>query len=497
MKLAVRLGAIFAMVLGFSTFGLPRVAAAGLCAAPGGAGGCYSTIQAAVDAASAGDTVTVRSGTYTEAVSITKGITLQGSGSAVIDATGLVTGITIANTSGVTVSNFTIENAGDLGIDVESSSKVTISGNSLLQDDKNANPDGSCSGPAMPDEDQCGNGVFLNGVTNSTIAGNTSENNVYGVVLTDDSGPSSGNTISGGTFTHNLQCGIVIASHNPKAPNGIFNNVIKDNFSSYNHASGVGVFGSGPGTDTHNNVVDGNTLIDNWHGGVTLHVHAPGVTNNDNQITNNFLSNDNIAGDDSAGDSLTTGIILASAAQPITGTVITGNTISNVAIGIFLGNTANTTLSDNTISATVAPVMTVPAGAIPNPGSKPTSGVTATPYVWPTTGGLSSAFAVSFATAGAAQGKVLFGTSCSGLTMTATQDQFAGTTQHWVLVSRDDLSSSGIGLTPGTTYYYEVVSVTSGRVTTDNNGGACYKVTIPTAANSTAAPMPPAPSTSA
>jgi hypothetical protein len=54
--------------------------AASLCVGSGG--GCYPTIQAAVDAAHAGDTITIGAGTFAGGVTITKSISLQGTGAA-------------------------------------------------------------------------------------------------------------------------------------------------------------------------------------------------------------------------------------------------------------------------------------------------------------------------------------------------------------------------------------------------------------------------------
>ncbi len=50
----------------------------------GGAGVDYTTIQAAVDVASAGDTIEVRSGTYNENVDVNKTLTLIGEGADVV-----------------------------------------------------------------------------------------------------------------------------------------------------------------------------------------------------------------------------------------------------------------------------------------------------------------------------------------------------------------------------------------------------------------------------
>jgi len=48
----------------------------------GSGGGCYPTIQAAVDAAHAGDTITIGAGTFAGGVTITKSVHLQGAGAA-------------------------------------------------------------------------------------------------------------------------------------------------------------------------------------------------------------------------------------------------------------------------------------------------------------------------------------------------------------------------------------------------------------------------------
>ncbi len=91
--------AVFAVLVLGPTLGAAnnQLFAATLCVNPGGTSGCYSSIKAAVAAASPGDTIKVASGTYKEDVVIGKALSLIGSGRAttIIDATGLANGIYI------------------------------------------------------------------------------------------------------------------------------------------------------------------------------------------------------------------------------------------------------------------------------------------------------------------------------------------------------------------------------------------------------------------
>src|ERR1700744_6484932 len=73
--------------------------AATICVAPNGAGGCQSTITAAVAAASAGDTISVKQGTYPGNIVITKpslSLVAAPGATPVINATGQSNGIQIS-----------------------------------------------------------------------------------------------------------------------------------------------------------------------------------------------------------------------------------------------------------------------------------------------------------------------------------------------------------------------------------------------------------------
>lgn len=81
-----------------------------------GANGGYTTIQSAVDAADPGDTVVVLAGTYTENVTITEGITIQGAFAGVEGASGSRTASSAAGETNL-IGNITISGGALVTID--------------------------------------------------------------------------------------------------------------------------------------------------------------------------------------------------------------------------------------------------------------------------------------------------------------------------------------------------------------------------------------------
>lgn len=92
-------------------------------------------------------------------------------------------------------------------------------------------------------------------------------------------------------------------------------------------------------------------------------------------------------------------------------------------------------------------------------------------------------FEVSFRNPAAGQGVVLFGTGpgCTGLVNVATMDRTPGGNSHNIVVTGNDLPATvgNIGITPGTTYWYEQGVITPTGMVLDNNGGNCYSITVP------------------
>jgi hypothetical protein len=352
--------ALAVLSLGASSF------AATLCVNPKGHSGCKSTISAAVAAASAGDIIEVWQGAYPEQVTITQTLSLVAApfSHPVIEAKGKSNGIFIngmataplPGVAGVVVSGFTVRDANYEGILVANASDVTLLDNHVLENNKLLEPfAATCPNiPAFETSEQmdCGEGIHLMAVDHSSVLRNHVESNSGGILISDETGPTSSNLIKGNNVHDNAYaCGITMASHpaaNASGPImalnfGISHNVIGHNDSHHNGlglpgaGAGVGIFAPGPGASNNANVVINNDLHDNGLPGVTMHIHgyspmAPPVTLNDNQIIGNHIYG-NAADTEDAFTPGPTGINIYSAA-PITGTVIAQNDFSDESINI-------------------------------------------------------------------------------------------------------------------------------------------------------------------
>jgi hypothetical protein len=126
--------------------------ASSLCVQPAGAGQCYTTIQAAVDAANSGDRIIIRAGKYVEQVTINgKDLTLVGRSGAVIQAPAAMEDtlspvfgfpgrpILLVTDADVTVRDLTIDGAN------------SAEGNPLLQGITFVNADGVIRGNIVKD----------------------------------------------------------------------------------------------------------------------------------------------------------------------------------------------------------------------------------------------------------------------------------------------------------------------------------------------------------
>lgn len=314
---------------------------------------CYPTISAAVAAAAPGDNILVAPGTYKESVTITRPLSLTGVG-ATINATGLSRGIFIdgigsaPKLTGVHVAGFTIKNANFEGILIANASDVTVSNNTVTDNNKALDPSaGTCPNIEAfePGEQMdCGEGIHLLGADHAVVTNNIVKNNSGGILLSDDIGATHHNLISFNTVKGNLYaCGIVLASHpqasiSPSAtPLGVHNNTIYGNHSENNGlqgtgGAGIGLFAAVPGAQVHGNVIANNTINDNGHPGISMHGHIPGQNLANNMLIANTISGN---GADTA-DATTagpTGIDLYAAGKA-PGNIVSANTIDGETLDV-------------------------------------------------------------------------------------------------------------------------------------------------------------------
>lgn len=317
------------------------------------------TIGHAISVAAPGSTIVVWPGTYTEEVTVTKRLTLLAYGGAVIDATGLDNGIVISGpgAAGTTVDNFMVENANAEGILAVATWGLNIVDNELLHNDQTpGNADLPQCNPPAPLPPDCGEGLHLNAVSNSQIVGNNIHDNIGGILVTDEAGPSHGNLIEANIARDNkVDCGITLPSHNPLAVSdpsrgGVYDNTIIGNLSEGNGGAGVGMFAPGPGMGSYDNFVYGNQLLNNGEAGVAIHGHAPGQKLSGNVIIGNTISGNGVDPDADSGQPV--GIAFLNADPLDTVDVLAmGNTITNEYWGVFtnglfwlrgFGSSANT-----------------------------------------------------------------------------------------------------------------------------------------------------------
>lgn len=401
------------------------VAQAGtLCVNKNASHGCVATIQMAIDAVSSPDTtIVVSPGTYTAtctgpgcSVAVISGAATNGASltgltlqcnqgkltrSVMLDATGLNHAVYVSAVAHVTIAGCVAENAQREGILVENSDNADIANNEVTDNDQamastlgtgtppcptflppgngvlQCCPDAFASGPGnFPnDNDDCGEGIHLRGVTNSVVAGNLVHDNIGGILLTDETAAASSNLITKNTSADNTKfggdCGVTLASHIACTPGstdftgctllpaaespGVFDNVVDGNLLKHNGASGAGMFANpgvppGSATAAYGNQISNNTVLDNGQPGIAIHVHAANGNADHNVIVGNTVSGN-------GGDGEATpvahppglGIEVLSngslgfpfdSASPIVGTIISHNNVSKQDIDVWVGNNA-------------------------------------------------------------------------------------------------------------------------------------------------------------
>jgi parallel beta-helix repeat protein len=320
------IGLLFAVLFTVLAFVSGACAADTYTVCPGG--GCnYTSIQAAIDAATAGDTIEVRDGIYTENVVVTvANLTLRsehGSASTTVLAAVNTSDVFLVTANSVTITGFTVRNANDsanaaCGIQLGSVHNCTVSGN-------------NASGNHY--------GIWLHSSsTNNTLSGNTASNNLNGIYLEYS---NNNNTLTGNIANANTNYGIYLRS-------SCNNNTLSDNIAT-NNTNGIFLSSS-----CNNNMLSGNTANANTNYGIYLRSSCNNNTlsgNTANANTNygiylrSSCNNNTLSGNIASNN--TRGIYL----RESNSATLTGNIAnSNNNYGIYLSSSSNNTLTGNTAS---------------------------------------------------------------------------------------------------------------------------------------------------
>ena len=370
--------------------------------------GNFTAIQEAIDNTSvlAGDTIIVNDGTYTEAISISKALTIRsanGSASTTIDGgsdiavrietsdvtfggdghgfavqgtdVGIVIGSDVngSTTSGVTVQGNEITVTGDVAVAILMvAANNSACGNNIINNSLpsscdygialvNQQPAGTTSN--LSDNHITGNtissadfGIWLgadpvmgweNGIiSRNIISGNTINNSVYGIIMTSNNGSAYNNTISGNTI-NNASLGITIVNNNGSVYNNtITGNTLRDCGVGVGSAiaGGITITNSAASGDMHDNTVENNTISD-CSRGIKFIITSMG--SEDCSVTHNTIQGNTII------NSSYDGIDLINCGYgDMSDNTISGNTIngsSNSSYGIQLVNTENASMDGNTV----------------------------------------------------------------------------------------------------------------------------------------------------
>jgi parallel beta-helix repeat protein len=340
-----------------------------------GAGHALATIGRGIELADANpgvDTIHVAAGTYNEHLNLVSDVTLLGGYPAAggptrdrmanptyIDGGGTGRPVTINGVSNVTLDGFVIQNGfiegRGGGIDIETSSSVTINDNAITNN-TNANDWGGGIAVVASSITITNNDIKVNKTTGTNpsggglsfwldctgvvsgnnILGNTAGDNGGGIIIADCSGrvvQVRNNVIS----DNNADAGGGIAIGNALCV--IDGNTIENNTATNFVGGGICVTGSGSNATIRNNAIKSNTCGD-WGGGIAL--YGAGAVS----ITGNMIMGNTATGSNGCGGGIS---FFSTPGGSVTNNVITENGADSAGGGVCCG-VSSPTMVNNTIS---------------------------------------------------------------------------------------------------------------------------------------------------
>lgn len=275
---------------------IKSVKAATHCVNPGGTGGCFSSINAAIAAASANDTINVAAGTYNESVTVNKaGLILKGA-QAGVSACGRSAPESIINQAATSPVIITANN-------------VTLDGFTIQ---------GAAGG--------FNSGIHINGAySGSQILNNIIQNNVHGLYLNNNSAGNS-TLVQGNSFKTNNNSGSA-SGNDIYSDQGLFNATITQNCFADSSTSAILITAT---SQVNNNITISNNVVTNSRAVILL-----------------MSSNVSITGNTASGAPISSSVSIGGGASNVT---IERNTLINNAVrGISVSDSftlgANTNVS--------------------------------------------------------------------------------------------------------------------------------------------------------
>ncbi|KAF5427619.1 CASH domain-dontaining protein, partial [Candidatus Methanophagaceae archaeon] len=281
----------------------------------------HPTIQSKIDAASPGDTIIIKGGSYQENVRVDKRLTIRSDGdpaNCIIHAASPKGYVFEITSDYVNIIGFKIDGASDsCGIYICNANNCNISNNII-------------SGNYQ--------GIYLSNSWRNTISrNNVFSNKNYGIILTDG---CCHNQIINNKVSSNLNyCGIYLRESN--------NNDVHNNSANYNHYQGIEL------RTSNENMITNNMVKNNGDNGILLNASG-GNRLMGNDVSNNSYSgillnssNNNDIGNSIANYNYYEGIELWRSNENI----ITNNTVKNNGDnGIYLEESNDNKITDNIVS---------------------------------------------------------------------------------------------------------------------------------------------------